>query len=206
MKPEQIKLLDPHYANAMEFAINDPMRALHDATAKLNDVLAMQGEPIDVNTSVFDYIQQFLTLGDGYEAFLEAHILPPHDSFTLEGGRTVPSRFLVVDARNPQDNPDSTDLNPSTRIRAYFLLLGENPLAAGEPYDILPYFVVSQREITGKGTPEETLHHMASNVFYARSDGGWPLDIRTAPQRVHETTPYEVMATEMQGAVAKLMP
>lgn len=207
MKPEQIKQLDPHYADRNEFAASDPMRALHDATIQLNDILDAQGQPVDVNDSVFDYIQQFLTLGDDDEAFLEAYVLPPHDSFTLVGGRedgrVVESRFLVVDARNPYDNQDSTNPNPSTRIRAYFLVFGPTQVP-GDPADILPYYVVSDREITGKGTPGETLHHMTSRVFYAPSDGGWPLDISIEPQRITEEAPYEAMAAEMQGAITRL--
>lgn len=95
MKPEQIKAVDPYYADEKKFANNEPRRALHDATIQLNDLLETQGQRIDLDESIAGYIRKFLTLDRDFEAFFETHVLPPHDSFTLEDSRNVPSDFLL---------------------------------------------------------------------------------------------------------------
>lgn len=205
MQPKEIARLDPHYADEKGFAEFAARRRLHEATIQLNTVAEQQGQPVSQDEFFLKArIFEMLCLDEPpHEAFFEARVLPPHDTFTTPEGATVPSRLLVVDARHPlAENTDEP--KPSRRNRAYFLLLGENPLRTGEPTDILPYFVVSEREITGKDQPDETLHHMASTVFYSPHISGWPLHRGPDPEHVYEPEAYAAMAAELELAVSRL--
>lgn len=206
MQSGEIERLDPHYATEMGFARNEAIRNLHNVTTQLNNVVDEKGQFVDTdkNLALFYYIRQYLKLDRMHEAFFEARLLPPHDSFIAEDGRSVPSHFLVVDARNPYDDSEETQPNPRMQIRAYFLLLGEDLLSRGDGSSICPYYVVSDREITSEGTDHEEFNN-ASHVFYVRHDGEWPLDAGIEPSRINDRTePYEIMGAELQLALDRL--
>ncbi len=205
MQPRNLEKLDPFYADQRGFVEFVAKRQLHEATTQLNGIVERCGEPVAADV-LHSKIFKMLCVDDpsaidsNPETFFEAKLLPPHDTFTTPQGWAVPSRFLAIDTYHPIAE-DADEPNPEQLIRGYFIVFGDGP--PQEPSDVLPYYVVSNREITARGEPGEKLHHESSAVFYSPADA-WPLHYGNEPVPVHEPRPYEAMVAELELAVSRL--
>lgn len=178
MQPKEMQRLDPNYTADRGFAEFMPGReVLRQAVGELDEIVWQRGKPLTDPRLDLGLICQRLTLEDGSndEAFMETWLLPPHDSFTSPDGTEVPSRFLVVDTRNPF-NVNST--NPQERLRSYFLLIGNvQPTPAHQdPNDFFfPYYVVSERRLPGADPISDGPPEVPPYIFYVVDSPRYPL-------------------------------
>lgn len=213
MQPKELARLEPFWAAEANIAPSAEMIRLNAAVEAL-DAWADEREwqLIEVGDS---YLTDALTLDDAEEeASLRTFLMPVHDTFEHEG-KTYESQFLVVDARNPSVG-ELDEAYPDQIITAYFLLVC--PKDAPRWPDRLPqelrscvvpsYIVVSQDFQDRPGVPQKDVLRGSAYVYRAYTDGIWPLAFSTPsqvrPERVCDMKTYDLMAAEVELALARL--
>lgn len=199
MERKVIGQLDKVFAHVMEHEPSILMYELHKGAQSLRQLVDAKAESVNPSRVVIAFMDEikFRLNLEQEEAFLELKVLPPHISHETNPDHET-SRFLMVNARSSYLGEKANNPNPTCRIRAFFLLLGEESFGRMNFDSIFPQFVVTD------ATSENRVPARHSYLFHASPIGNYPIGGKVPPRLITEEVPYGHMAQEMALAEAVL--